>query len=298
MWKKRILCLVLVLCAVLLTACQGNKEKEIYPDTQPTPTPTKAPAPDPTPVPGGTTSSAGGQIDFDDPRYNPEAEEGGQDEEIVLVITAAPSTPAPIITSEYAGATPVVIDPIDKPTPTPVPKITFKDSDYTTYELNAMHLKFQAPAGWIADDSQTDTFTLTNPDLSMDYAAQIRIRVVPVNKQYTKNELVKEVKEAVKSLRDELGLTNLDTYSTPSIDFLKTIDQKGKANYISNKGIYTRYKGTVKETGAKVEGRVIANCYNKTLYILYVSYPGRDSDLVASFEEVYRTVRTSLVVTQ
>lgn len=296
MWKKRILVLLAVLSVLLLTACQ-QQENEIYPDSEPSPTPVVTRTPEPAPQAAQAETGFPEPVDYDNPAYNPAAEEGGQEEEIVLVITAPPATPAPTMNSEYAGATPVVIDPIDKPTPTPVPKITFKESDFRAYELNAMHLKFQAPAAWIAEDNGTDTFILTNPDSTMDYAAQIRIRVVPVSKQYSKNELIKEVKEAVKSVRDELGLANIETYSTPAIDFLKTVNQNGKSAYIDTKGIYTRYKGTVKETGVKVEGRVVINCWNKTLYILYCSYPGRDSDLVSSFEEVYRAVRTSLTVT-
>ena len=61
---------------------------------------------------------------------------------------------------QYAGASPVVIDPIDKPTPTPLPPITFA---YQTYNATKLHLSFDAPAGWIVDDSASDTYILTQP---------------------------------------------------------------------------------------------------------------------------------------
>ena len=50
--------------------------------------------------------------------------------------------------------------------------------------------------------------------------------------------------------------------------------------------------GLLLETGAQVAGRIIINCYNKTLYILSVSYPG--GELTETFEDVYRKVRDTL----
>ena len=305
-------CLALVLCAVLLTACQPQ-DQEIYSDTPPTATPTFAPAPEPqetefiqsfVEVPGSTA------IDFDDPQYNPEAEEGGQEEEIISAITVAQTpvpTPAPTVNSAYAGATPVPIDPINKPTPTPVPKIAFKDSDYTTYEAAELHISFQGPSGWIlegptsweAGGDSMDTYTLTNPDTSLDYAGQIKIRVVPVNNQYSRSDLDKEVKAVRDSIRNELGFSKFDNYDVASYNFIKIKDEKSTAEapkykFIDNKGRYTRFKGTLKENGARVGGRVIVNCYNKTLYILAATYPG--GDLQEAFEDVYRKVRDTLVL--
>ena len=259
----------------------------------------------PTPVP--STPAPSGTINFDDPSYNPENEENGQDEEI-LPNTGNPAvTPAPTINSIYPGATPMIIDPVDKPTPTPVPKIEFKDSDYTTYEAAELHLSFQGPIGWSLEGPTSwepggdmlDTYTLTNLDLSLDYAAQIRIRVVPVNKQYSKSELDKEVKAVRDAIRSELGFSKFDNYNVAGYNFIKLKDEKSTAEapkykFIDNKGRYTRFKGTLKESGAKVGGRVIVNCYNKKLYILVATYPG--GDLQETFEDVYRKVRDTLWV--
>ena len=263
--------------------------------------PTATPVPE-TPAPEGT-------INFDDPSYDPANEEQGQTEEIIPAQgTPAPAvTPAPTDTVIYPGATPMVIDPVDKPTPTPLPRIEFKDSDYTTYECAELHLSFQAPAGWIEQGPTSwepggdmqDTFILTNPDLSLDYAAQIRIRVVPVSKQYSKGELDKEVKAVRDAVRSELGFAKFDNYDLAGYNFIKTRDPQSpveapKYKFIDNKGRYTRFKGTLKETGAKVGGRVIVNCYNKKLYILVCSYPG--GELQETFEDVYRKVRDTLWV--
>ena len=253
MWKKRVLCLVLVLCAALvMTAC---KQKETFPTTpqQPEEQVTAAPQNEQnisgdTPVPQN--------IDFDDGSYDPTQEEGGNEEEIFLPVDAADATAAPTMQSEYAGATPVLIDPIDKPTPTPLPPLTFT---YDKYEAKALGLSFEAPAGWLVDDSQPDTFTLTNPDPSMDYAAQLSIRLVPVSKNYNKNELIKEVKSTLDTLGSE-GFRKFDRSNTAGRKFMNT------------DAIYANYTGTTTD-GVKVAGRIIIACSNKTLYILHVSYP-------------------------
>lgn len=261
MWKKRILCLVLVLCAALaMTACQ---QKETFPTSvQPETQVTEVPQ-DQQNIFGETPLPQ--SIDFDDGSYNPASEEGGDSEDLLALIAEADregTTEMPIIQSEYAGATPVLIDPVDKPTPTPLPPLTF---NYTTYEAKSLHLSFEAPANWTIDDTQTDTYILTNPDPSMDYAAQLSIRLVPVNKNYNKNELIKEVKNTLDTLGSS-GFSKFERTNTAGRKFMNT------------DAVYANYTATTKETattkaGVKIAGRMIIACANKTLYILHVSYP-------------------------
>ncbi len=251
MWKKRILCLVLVLCAALvMTAC---KQKETFPTTPQQEQPTAEPQSEQnifgdTPLPQ--------EIDWDDGSYDPTQEEGGSDEEVVQPVDADEPTEVPAVKGEYAGATPVVIDPIDKPTPTPLPPLTFT---YDKYEAKSLGLTFEAPAGWLVDDSQPDTYTLTNPDPSMDYAAQLSIRLVPVSKNYTKNELIKEVKGTLDTIGGD-GFQKFERSNTAGRKFMNT------------DAIYANYTGTTTD-GVKIAGRIIIACSNKTLYILHVSYP-------------------------
>ena len=257
--KKRLLALGLALCALALTACQA---KETFPTTGELPQ---------TVGNSGQAASASGaattaqevqnvfadsvvdSVNYDDGTYDPASEEGGSWENVDQV--AAPETVAPTRQSEYAGATPVVIDPIDKPTPTPLPKLTFA---YVTYEAASLHMTFEAPAGWIVDDSQPDSFTLINPDESMDYPAQLTIRVVPVNRAYSETELTKEIRGMLDTVKGDYKTFSPSKTATRS--------------FLGSKGVYANYSGT-DASGIKVAGRMIASCPERTLYILHVSYP-------------------------
>ncbi|MBQ3705723.1 MAG: hypothetical protein II888_04640 [Clostridia bacterium] len=251
MSKKGMLCLLLVMCCLVLTACQ---EREVFDTTLPANRATEAPTEEPAQNLFGETVV--GPTDYDDGSYDPASEEGGDWEEVSEA--AAESTLAPVIQSDYAGATPVIIDPIDKPTPTPLPTLSFS---YVTYEAAALHMSFEGPSGWIVDDSVSDTYVLTNPDTSMDYPAQLTVRAVPVNKTYSKNELTKEVKGMLDTLAGSGDLTGFSPSNTADRTFLGTT------------GVYANYTAEMKETGAQIAGRIIVACVDRTLYSLHVSYP-------------------------
>ena len=259
MMKKRILCLVLALCTLLVLS--GCQEKEVFPTELPE---KQSQAQEVIPeevMPQeqnlfGTEGNNSIPEDFDDGSYDPASEEGGDREAVpdVPVQVDVVLTPAP----EYpnTGATPVPIDPIDQPTPTPLPALTFA---YQTYTAGSLHLTFEAPAGWIADESQPDSFSLTNPDVSMAYAANLTVRAVPVNKNYGKNDLTKELKGMMDTLASS-GLKNWDPSNTANRTFLNST------------GVYANYKAATAD-GELIAGRIIVCCVNKTLYTLHVTYP-------------------------
>ena len=274
MLKKKIVCLVLVLCAALiLTAC--GQQQESYPNQ---PRQDSGTQQQQVYVQDQTAAEAAPaqQINFDDGSYDPASEEGGQSEQVIASQNV--ETPAPIMQSEYAGATPVRIDPVDKPTPTPLPKITFS---YNTYTASNLHLQFEGPTGWMADDLAADSYTLTNPDPSMDYEAKIEIRTIAAGKDYTQKELIKEAKAQADTLRSTGGFKSFDASDTAARFF------------IDGNGVYIAYKGVldnIDETG--VAGRIIVNTVNKTLYVLHVTYPRGLADTFA--EGVYNKVRHSM----
>ena len=285
MLKKKTICLALVLCcALVLTACA---QQATYPN-QPKQDSASHSSTEQQPVTGQADMSAASeaapaqQINFNDGSYDPASEEGGQSEQIGNTAQNAPAvTNAPMMQSEFAGATPVKIDPVDKPTPTPLPKITFS---YTTYNAPNLHLTFEGPVGWIADDLAADTYILTNPDPSMDYEAKAEIRTIAAGKDYTQKELVKEVKAQAEALQ---GTGSFQSFST---------SDTATRTFINGNGVYIAYKGTLndgQETG--VAGRIIVNTVNKVLYVLHVSYPRGLADTFA--DGVYNKIRHSMKLT-
>ena len=285
MLKKKTICLALVLCcALVLTACA---QQATYPN-QPKQDSASQSSTEQQPVTGQADMSAASeaapaqQINFNDGSYNPASEEGGQSEQIGDTAQNAPAvTNAPMMQSEFAGATPVKIDPVDKPTPTPLPKITFS---YMTYNAPNLHLTFEGPAGWIADDLAADTYILTNPDPSMDYEAKAEIRTIAAGKDYTQKELVKEAKAQAEALQ---GTGSFQSFST---------SDTATRTFINGNGVYIAYKGTLndgQETG--VAGRIIVNTVNKVLYVLHVSYPRGLADTFA--DGVYNKIRHSMKLT-
>ena len=265
---KKIICLALVLCAVVvLTGCQ--QQQETFPN-QP-----RQDAEQQQPAQQTVTDAPVQQINFDDGSYDPASEESGEGEPVDAGIT-----PPPTMRGEYAGATPVRIDPVDKPTPTPLPTLTFSYANYTAANL---HLTFEGPAGWLPDDSAADTYILADQNMAMDYPARAILRTVNVGKDYTQKELINEVKAQAESLRTAFGLKTLELSNTAT----RALIEEG--------GVYLAYKGTMdndEETG--VAGRIIVNTVNRTLYILNVSYPRALADTYA--EGVYNKIRRSLKI--
>ena len=105
---------------------------------------------------------------------------------------APPPTP-------YTGSTPIPLEPIDAPTPTPQAALNFT---YITYSPASVGVTFEAPAGWVADDTYSEVFTLTEPESQMKNGQLgiINIYAVPVNSSYSESELVTEIKQRLNTI--------------------------------------------------------------------------------------------------
>lgn len=274
MKKRWILALVMLLCVCLLTACQSDEVQRFNVKTSGD----AAGQNQYQQQPGATQQSEPEEA------YDPLSEEDDylDDADYWQGSTAVPTmqiTPAPTVRSEYAGATPVVIDPIDKPTATPVPPLNIT---YTVYDATKLGLSFEGPAGWTKDDSQEDTFMIQNPNAAVDYAATLTVRAEKVSSQYSTSQL----ETVIKGMLDAIGTAGFDTYSPSSTASRPLLGQKG---------IYANYTGTL-DDGRKIAGRVHAACVDKVLYTVHITYPYAYRD--AYIDQVFHHLRDTIKVTR
>ena len=278
--KKTLLALLLCLCVALLAACQSSEPQHFDAYSGGADNQGQQQT-------GGTSGNqtGGGPVDFDDGTYDPSSEEGKGDDLGIMWQDADTDTPEPVVTvaptihSQYAGATPVVIDPIDKPTATPVPPLTFT---YQVYDATNIGLSFQGPVGWVADGSASDTYIIYNPDPSMDYYATLTLRATPVNTDYSESNLRSEVQAMLSAIRGS-GFSSF----SPSNTAPRTL--------IGHTGIYANYTGTL-DGGIEVAGRVHVSCIDRVLYTIHITYPRAYTETYKN--GVYDKLRDTLTITK
>lgn len=275
--KRTLLILTLCLALLTLTACKSSEQQHFDYSTD-------------VPTQGGSNVDL--QVpttevpNYDDGTYDPASEEGlGAEDPSAQIMgsIAAPmtmtDTPAPVMDSQYAGATPVVIDPIDKPTPTPVPPLTFA---YQVYDATNLGLSFEGPVGWAVDATASDTYILYNPDPAMSYTATVTLRATPVNTDYDASALT----TAIKDMLNTIGASGFKEFD-PSNTASRTL--------LSYAGVYANYTGTLTD-GTEVAGRVHATCVNRVLYTLHITYPRAYTETYK--EGVYDKLRHTIKFTQ
>ena len=120
----------------------------------------------------------------------------------------------------YAGATPIPLDPIDMPTPTP--SLTFS---YGAVSADKLGLTFEAPVGWYVDTTAADTVVLTDPVAYDNVNATLTIRIMPVDSDYKLADVKTEVRNMLSELADSLGLSggsgNEEKFTQKSVDAIR-----------------------------------------------------------------------------
>ena len=233
-----------------------------------------------------STNTAGSSLPAD---YDPASEEddytgdaASTPEEIHLptLVTPPPTnTPIPVISGQYSGATPVVIDPIDKPTPTPLPALSFT---YQTYTASNLNLTFEGPAGWVVDTSEANSYKIQSPDWATGYAATLVIRANSTSIEYTTDSLTTEVKSM---------LTNLRNANYPKFSPSNTATRKGL--FLGATGVYANYTATL-DGNLQIAGRIAAVYKNNVLYTIHLTYPAGYTDTYKT--NVYDKLRDTLKV--
>lgn len=176
----------------------------------------------------------------------------------------------------YAGATPIPLDPIDMPTATPRPSLTFT---YGQVDIPAMRLSFEAPAGWTADTSVADQVVLRDPNTYDNYNATMTVKLSPVASSYKLSDVRTTVQDELK----QIGQYNYSEWTTTTLS-ARTLLRKD--------GYYANYRGVLYD-GTVVRGRVmVALLDNNQIITVHMSCPGWYNEsymnVVAHFRETLK----------
>jgi len=286
-WK---LIVCLLLAALTLCACGKQDPVEDFPDiTQalgPTSTPTAVPTPEPqrpeTVQEDGM--SAGGESIFSANPYDVDitglteadilSEEGVDPYSSGNLAAAVPEgTLYP-----YAGSTPIPLDPVDMPTPTPRPDLRFT---YSTYVASTVGVTFEGPVSWMVDESMPSMMVLSEPETQMREGQQciITLSAEPVSSNYDQGDLKTHVNQRLDTLY-------VSDYTDWKPSYTATRYMMG------SEGVYANYTAT-RSDGAVIGGRIHYVCIDKILYGLEIVFPNGYKD---DFIDVFGEVRSSMAL--
>jgi len=287
-WK---LALCLLLAALTLCACGAKESPEDFPDiTQaigPTATPTAVPAPEvqaePQTQPQDDGSALGGESIFSANPYDVDisgltagdilSEEGYSDPEFDQPLSAVlpQGTVYP-----YAGSTPIPINPVDMPSPTPRPDLSYT---YSTYIASTVGVTFEGPVNWAVDESQPYMFILSEPANQIKEGQQcvITLSAEPVSSNYDQRDLKTHVNQRLDTL-----------YSSDYTDWSPSYT--ATRYMMGSEGVYANYSAKT-YNGIEVGGRIQYVCINNVLYGLEIVFPqGYKDDFIDVFGEVRTTM--------
>ena len=202
--------------------------------------------------------------------------------------TEAPWTPEPTITPRTfdvdvempaAGATPLLIHPIDEPTR---PPLTFNFTQYVSQQLG---IQFNVPASWkpssIEGSSNALVFTEPESEANEGFASSMTIVVNSYSSLQTLDDARAELDSVITQIRE----------SYPQLE----VSSKAENRMLGEAGAYVTYwiNMPMDENGTtlRTRGRILVVPRNRKLYqVRYICPAAYNAD----YENVYREFRTSV----
>lgn len=265
--------------ALLLTGCQGQQEDVIPEVTQfigPAATATLSPTPTAEVTANFTEEDALAEEDITLlPSTVDDTFDAGLAAQTSLFSSTTTDT-ASTTTYPYTGSTPIPLDPIDAPTPTPQAPLNFT---YISYSPATVGVTFEAPAGWIPDETYNEVFTLTEPESQMKNGQLgiISIYAVPVTSDYSQTQLEQEIKQRLNTIG--------------ALNFVEWRPSYTATRYLmGSEGVYANYTGKL-VTGVEVGGRIHATTIDNVLYCIQITYP---LDFRTDFMDVFAQLRETI----
>lgn len=289
-WKL-LLCLLMAL--LMLSACSSQPDPNDFPDITQAIGPTGTPAPTAVPVPesapqDNADGSASGESIFSANPYDVMVDEemlanmAANEEDYVDPEYGVESLYEASLKAEgtvypYAGSTPIPLNPIDMPTPTPRPDLSFTYADYTA---STVGVTFKAPVSWQVDQSYSGIFILSEPvnQIKDNQQCIITVSAEPVNATYKQSDLETHVKQRLNTI----GGLDFDEWK-PSLTATRYM--------MGSEGVYANYSGTLTD-GTEVGGRIHYVSIDKTLYGLEIQFPlGFKGDFIDVFGEIRSSMK-------
>lgn len=179
------------------------------------------------------------------------------------------------------AATPVAVDPIDKPTPTPAPTPNYI---YEKYVNEQMGVSFYVPYTWLLNPNTNleTTVQFVEPKHEMmepdGYQTRITIEKINMGLEQTASDARSQLESSLSALEQTFTSFTAGNIASASI---------GKAN-----GYYCYYKAEYND-GYKdyiMNGRIIIVAHGKALYQVRITTPRA---WYSYYEYVFRKVRAS-----
>lgn len=283
-WK---LIVCLLLAALTLCACSKQELPEDFPDITQALGPTSTPTAVPTAAPEAPAEEAAdaaelGQSIFSANPYDVDigglteadilSEEGVDPyQESGLMAVVPEGTPYP-----YAGSTPIPLDPVDMPTPTPRPDLSFT---YASYVASTVGVTFEGPVNWMVDESMPSMLVLSEPENQVRDGQQcvITLSAEPVSSNYDQGDLKTHVNQRL----DTLYVSDFNEWK-PSYTATRYM--------MGTEGVYANYTAT-RNDGVVIGGRIHYVCIDKVLYGLEIVFPQGYKD---DFLDVFGEIRSSM----
>lgn len=135
------------------------------------------------------------------------------------------------------GATPIPIYPMDMPTPTPIPELTF---EYQAFMTTYMGLQFEGPIGWdvTADSGEMYILTESDAEAKEGYNATAQIIITPVNSTLKGSALRTELRDTITTLKASVFKENNFNYAIAERTLLDTAGYYANITGELNDGTY------------------------------------------------------------
>lgn len=182
-------------------------------------------------------------------------------------------------------ATPVAVDPIDKPTPTPAPT---PDYMYDTYTSSSMGISFSIPYSWLLNPStnQETTLQFVEPKSEMMEPDGYQTRLTIERFSAGLNQTAADARTRLESVLTELE----GIFTTFKANDIATASIGGASGY------YCYYRATYND-GTKeysMRGRVAVVAHDKELIQIRLTTP---SNWFSYYNHVYRQLRATFKFT-